>query len=158
VSTIDPAPVYTTIADALSLFVAWREEGLTLAFTNGCFDLLHPGHVATICFASQQAHRLVVGVNSDRSLASLKDRRPLISDKARAGMIASLRFVDAVLLFDDESVRDTVAAIQPDVLVKGGDYKRREEVVGHDLVERVEIAPVVDGVSTTQLISRIQGK
>ena len=133
----------------------------TLVFTNGCFDLLHPGHVAYLHAAQALGDALVVGVNTDDSVRRLDkgEDRPLRGQDDRALVLAALESVDAVCLFDEDTPRELVAALLPDVLVKGGDYAV-EEVVGREEVEaaggRVEIIPFVEGYSTTELIRRIR--
>ena len=136
-----------------------RERGETIVFTNGCFDLLHLGHVNLIRHARRQGQCLVVGVNSDSSTRKLKGPgRPINTEDVRARVLASLTDVDYVVIFDEVSVLPLIRAVRPDVLVKGGDYDKTG-VVGWELVEsyggRVELAPEVEGLSTTDLIQRI---
>jgi len=136
-----------------------RAEHQTIAFTNGCFDLLHLGHVELVRHASAQGDVLVVGVNSDKSVRELKGPgRPINSEGVRARVLASLSDVDYVVLFDEASVLSLVKEVRPDVLVKGGDYGK-EGVVGHEFIEsyggKVELAPKVEGFSTTELIEKI---
>ena len=136
----------------------WREQGLRVGFTNGCFDILHPGHVKVLTAARGACDRLIVGLNSDASVRRLKgSERPLQNERARAEVLAALEAVDLVMIFAEDTPIDLVARIKPRVLVKGGDYAR-EQVVGHDVVEGyggevllVEIAP---GFSTTSLVAR----
>jgi D-beta-D-heptose 7-phosphate kinase/D-beta-D-heptose 1-phosphate adenosyltransferase len=136
----------------------WREQGLRIGFTNGCFDILHPGHVKVLTAARGACDRLVVGLNSDASVKRLKgSERPLQNERARAEVLAALEAVDVVAIFAEDTPIDLIARIKPRVLVKGGDYTR-ERVVGHDVVESyggevvlVEIAP---GFSTTSLVAR----
>ena len=121
-----------TIVDCVA---AWRREGFTVGFTNGCFDLLHPGHVQLLCEARSHCDKLVVGLNSDASVKRLKGAtRPVQSEAARATVMAGLAFVDAVVLFDEDTPIELIGRVQPDVLVKGADY-RIDQVVGRDLVE-----------------------
>jgi D-beta-D-heptose 7-phosphate kinase/D-beta-D-heptose 1-phosphate adenosyltransferase len=127
--------------------------------TNGCFDLLHPGHVALLEAARQQADRLLVGLNSDRSVRQLKgEGRPLINQRDRARMLAALECVDYVVIFEETSVVGLVERVLPDVLVKSAEYTV-EEVVGHEVVERhggrVALAPVEPGYSTTRLLEKL---
>ena len=136
-----------------------RKHGETVAFTNGVFDLLHLGHVELIRFASQQADCLVVGMNSDRSVRELKGpSRPINTEDIRAQTMASLPHVDYVVVFDEVSVLPLIKELQPDVLVKGGDYDE-SGVVGYDFVTsyggQVKLAPQVEGLSTTEIIRRI---
>jgi D-beta-D-heptose 7-phosphate kinase/D-beta-D-heptose 1-phosphate adenosyltransferase len=136
-----------------------RSRGQTVAFTNGCFDLLHLGHVELIRHAGRQADLLVVATNTDRSTKELKGPdRPINTEDVRTRILAALSDVDYVVLFDEKSVLPLIKELRPDVLVKGGDYGK-EGVVGHDFVEsyggRVELAPRVEGLSTTELVERI---
>lgn len=131
-----------------------------LVFTNGCFDLLHPGHVAYLDEARRLGDRLVVGVNTDASMRRLKGpSRPLVPERDRARVLAGLASVDAVTLFDEDTPAELVAALRPDVLVKGGDYTP-ETIVGRDTVEgdggEVRVIPFLPGYSTTDLLRRIQ--
>ena len=131
-----------------------------LVFTNGCFDLLHPGHVLYLHEARALGDALVVGLNTDASVRRLKGPdRPLVEEDARAIVLAGLGCVDAVTLFDEDTPRELVAALLPDVLVKGGDYAP-EAVVGREEVEaaggEVRILPFVAGHSTTEIVRRIR--
>lgn len=135
-----------------------KAEGKTLAFTNGCFDILHRGHVTYLTFARNQADALVVGVNSDASVKRNKGPdRPINPEDDRASVLASLRPVDYVVLFDEDEPRDLIAKILPDVLIKGRDWAHY--VSGRDVVEanggRVVLADMVEGRSTTDMIERI---
>lgn len=137
-----------------------RAAGQRIAMTNGCFDLLHPGHVASLQFARRQGDCLVVGLNSDESIRGLKGAgRPVVDQRGRAEMLAALACVDYVVLFDETSVEGLVGQILPDVLVKSAQYAG-SEVVGHQIVERhggrVVRCPIQEGYSTTQLIERIR--
>jgi D-beta-D-heptose 7-phosphate kinase/D-beta-D-heptose 1-phosphate adenosyltransferase len=138
-----------------------RPRSGRLVFTNGCFDLLHPGHVLYLDEARRLGDALIVGVNTDASVRRLKgEGRPVVEEDARALVLAGLAAVDAVTLFDEDTPRELIAALQPDVLVKGGDY-RREDVVGGAEVERaggeVRILQFVPGHSTTDLVRRMAG-
>ncbi len=148
-----------TPAGAAARVARWRAEGLRIGFTNGCFDLLHPGHVSLLAQARAACDRLVVGLNSDASVARLKGAdRPIQSETARSQVLASLAPVDLVVVFDEDTPLALIEALRPDVLVKGADY-RRDEVVGGDLVEswggRVLLAKLAPGHSTTRTIARI---
>jgi D-beta-D-heptose 7-phosphate kinase/D-beta-D-heptose 1-phosphate adenosyltransferase len=137
----------------------WRRGGRKIGFTNGCFDLLHPGHVSLLKQAKAACDRLVVGLNSDASVARLKgDGRPVQSEAARATVLASLEPVDAVVIFDDETPLALIEALRPDVLVKGADYKM-SEVVGASFVKahggRVLLADIKPGFSTSATIARL---
>jgi len=133
----------------------------TLVFTNGCFDLLHPGHVSCLYQAAQYGDQLVVAINSDCSVRLLGkgDNRPLISEQDRTIVLAALEFVDAVCLFDEVTPIELIKKLEPDVLVKGADY-HHDEVVGHEVVGqrggRVVLVPLLEGYSTTDLIARMR--
>jgi len=138
-----------------------RAAGARVVFTNGCFDLLHPGHVRYLAAARALGDVLVVGVNSDASVRRLKGPgRPILRVEERAEVLAALAAVDHVIVFADDTPRALVAAVAPDVLVKGGDWAEddivgREEVLAHG--GRVERIPLVPGASTSELIRRIRG-
>jgi D-beta-D-heptose 7-phosphate kinase/D-beta-D-heptose 1-phosphate adenosyltransferase len=147
---------------AADCVAAWRREGLTVGFTNGCFDLLHPGHVQLLCEARSHCDRLVVGLNSDASVKRLKGpSRPVQPEAARSIVLAGLAFVDAVILFADDTPRELIALIKPDVLVKGADY-RIDQVVGHEVVEsyggKVVLVDLVPDSSTTLIIDRLKAE
>lgn len=137
---------------------SWRNAGLRIGFTNGCFDLLHPGHLKVLAEARAACDRLVVGLNSDASTRRLKGpSRPVQDETSRAQMLAALEAVDLVTLFDEDTPIELIKKIKPHVLVKGGDYKR-ETVVGHEIVEayggEVLIVETLPGQSTTRLVER----
>ncbi len=148
-----------TPAGAVERVARWREEGLRIGFTNGCFDLLHPGHVSLLAQARAACDRLVVGLNSDASVARLKGPdRPIQGEAARSQVLASLATVDLVVVFEEDTPLALIEALRPDVLIKGADYSR-DRVVGGDLVEswggRVVLAKLAPGHSTTGTIARI---
>lgn len=143
----------------------WRREaaaaGHTVVFTNGCFDLLHRGHVDLLEQAAALGDRLLVALNDDASVTRLKgEGRPLVPAPDRAAVVAALRAVDAVVLFAEDTPRELIRELLPDVLVKGADY-RREEVVGGDEVTaaggRVVLVDLTPGRSTTGLVERLSG-
>ena len=147
-----------TFEEALRRRAAARALSQTFVFTNGCFDILHPGHVALLAHAKRLGHYLMVGVNSDRSVRALKGRgRPVQREADRAALLAALTGVDGVFIFDEETPLVVIEALKPDVLVKGGDYKP-EDVVGRDVVVasggRVEIFPLVGDHSSSRLVSK----
>lgn len=144
---------------AVERVAAWRAQGLRVGFTNGCFDLLHPGHVSLLAQARGACDRLIVGLNTDASVRGLKgDGRPVNSEMARAVVLAALETVDAVVLFAEETPLKLIEAIRPDVLVKGADYTI-DRVVGADFVQkhggRVVLVDLVPGQSTTGTIQRM---
>lgn len=136
-----------------------RGEGKRLVFTNGCFDLLHPGHVRYLYQARALGDALVVALNSDRSVRALKgEGRPILSQRERAEVMAALESVDYVTIFDEETPRELIAVLLPDILVKGGDWPI-QQIVGREEVEaaggKVLSLPYVEGLSTTDIIERI---
>lgn len=136
-----------------------RDEGLRLVFTNGCFDILHVGHVDYLARARALGDRLLVAINSDRAVRRLKgESRPVNNERDRARVLAALAAVDYVLIFDADSPRALIAELLPDVLAKGGDYNL-DEIHGREEVEqsggRVVALPFVEGASTTSIIEKI---
>jgi len=137
----------------------WRFKGKKLVFTNGCFDLLHPGHIDYLCRARELGDLLIIGLNTDASVRRLKGpSRPILDEESRALILASLSFVDAVIFFDEDTPIGLIREVQPDILVKGGDYVA-EQVVGYDVVTAkggsVIILPFVEGFSTTSIEQKI---
>lgn len=135
----------------------WKD--MKVVFTNGCFDILHRGHIEYLSKAADMGDVLVVGLNTDASVRRLKgEGRPVNNEESRALVLASLSFVDAVVLFDEDTPYELIKAIHPDVLVKGADYKV-EDIVGYDIVTSyggiVETVPLVEGCSTTKLITML---
>ncbi|HXQ06425.1 MAG TPA: D-glycero-beta-D-manno-heptose-7-phosphate kinase [Bradyrhizobium sp.] len=136
----------------------WRKQGLRIGFTNGCFDILHPGHVKVLTAARGACDRLIVGLNSDASVQRLKgDGRPVLDERARAEVLAALEAVDLVVIFEEDTPIKLITQIKPSTLVKGGDYSRAQ-VVGHEIVEahggEVLLVEVLPGFSTTSLVNR----
>ncbi|MEA3425373.1 MAG: D-glycero-beta-D-manno-heptose 1-phosphate adenylyltransferase [Bacteroidota bacterium] len=149
-----------TLPQLQAQIASWRVTHKTIAFTNGCFDILHEGHIASLSQAAAEADYLVVGVNSDNSTKRLKGPdRPVNNEHSRALMLASLSIVDAVVIFEEDTPLQLITAILPDVLVKGGDYTL-EQIVGAKEVManggRVVINPILPGFSTTSIIQQIK--
>jgi D-beta-D-heptose 7-phosphate kinase/D-beta-D-heptose 1-phosphate adenosyltransferase len=147
-------------ASAAAQADAWRRKSLRVGFTNGCFDLLHPGHVGLLRQARGACDRLIVGLNNDASVRRLKgEGRPIQTAAARATVLASMSTVDLVVVFDEDTPQALIEALRPDVLVKGADYARRN-VVGADFVEsyggKVILADLVEGLSTTATIAAMK--
>jgi D-beta-D-heptose 7-phosphate kinase/D-beta-D-heptose 1-phosphate adenosyltransferase len=146
--------------DRIKLRVAeWRSSGETIVFTNGCFDLLHVGHIALLEDCRRFGSKLILGLNADASVCRLKGpTRPIVSERERARVMAALAAVDAVVLFEEDTPLELIRALRPDVLVKGGDYTI-DTVVGHEEViahgGRVEIVPTVEGFSTTNIVKTL---
>jgi D-glycero-beta-D-manno-heptose 1-phosphate adenylyltransferase len=137
----------------------WKQDNLKVVFTNGCFDLLHPGHVDYLSRARKLGDRLVIGLNSDSSVSRLKGQnRPINNENDRAFMLAAYSFIDAIILFEEDTPYNLISVVKPHYLVKGGDYSP-ETVVGADIVEnlggKVIILPFIDGYSSSKLISII---
>jgi D-beta-D-heptose 7-phosphate kinase/D-beta-D-heptose 1-phosphate adenosyltransferase len=132
-----------------------KEQGKRIVFTNGCFDILHVGHVRYLREAKALGDVLVVGINSDDSVGMLKPGRPVNPQDQRAEVLASLVMVDYVTVFDEETPYDLINLLKPDVLVKGGDWKK-EDIVGADLVPEVHSLPFTSGMSTTNIINKIR--
>ncbi len=138
----------------------WRMQGKKVVFTNGCFDILHLGHVDYLSKAADFGDYLVIGLNTDASVSKLKGlSRPVNPEQARAGILASLFFVSAVVLFDQDTPYDLIKKVQPDVLVKGSDYKA-EDIVGYDIVKarggKVVTIDFLEGYSTSSIIDRLR--
>jgi D-beta-D-heptose 7-phosphate kinase / D-beta-D-heptose 1-phosphate adenosyltransferase len=147
-----------TSAALLQRVVRWRAAGQRIVFTNGCFDLLHVGHLALLEHAKRLGDCLVVALNTDRSIRTLKGiGRPIISEESRAKLVAALPCVDAVVLFDEDTPLNLIGAVRPNVLVKGGDYTE-DEVVGAREIKswggQVRLVPLVEGLSTTAILKR----
>ena len=149
-----------SLHDATLKFGRAHRGDQRVVFTNGCFDLLHPGHIQTLEAARGLGDALVVGINSDASVRELKGNgRPVVCEQERAEILAALEGVDAVVIFDDLTPRETIAALLPDVLVKGGDWPG-DQIIGRDEVEaaggRVASVPVVPSYSTTAILQSIR--
>ncbi len=147
--------------EAATMIDIWHYMGLKVVFTNGCFDIIHFGHVNYLSRAANLGSRMVVGLNSDSSVKKLKgDARPVQDEMSRAHMLASMFFVDAVVIFNEDTPYELIKTLQPDILVKGSDYTI-DKIVGADIVMqrggRVETMDFVDGYSTSNVINKIKG-
>jgi len=131
-----------------------RAEGKKIVFTNGCFDILHAGHVRYLKQARKLGDVLIVGLNSDRSVSAIKPGRPINSEKNRAEVLAGLAAVDYVVVFSEKTPYSLIKALKPDILVKGGDWKK-EDIVGSDIAKETYSLPFVKGISTTKIIEKI---
>lgn len=139
----------------------WRFKNKKIVFTNGCFDLLHLGHIEYLSKAADLGDLLIIGLNSDKSVQKIKaEGRPVQDQESRATILASLQVVDAVILFDEETPYDLIQKIQPEVLVKGSDYTE-EEIIGYDIVKakggKIKTLDFLDGYSTTIIENKIKG-
>ncbi|MDQ3292762.1 MAG: D-glycero-beta-D-manno-heptose 1-phosphate adenylyltransferase [Bacteroidota bacterium] len=152
--------IYPNVSAALPSIRQWQTSGNTIVFTNGCFDILHLGHVDYLEKARQLGNKLILGLNTDASVSRLKGpERPLQDEMSRARVMASLLFVDMVILFAEDTPYELIAAVKPDILVKGDDYTI-ENIVGHDLVQNnggtVKTITLVKGYSTTNIVEKIK--
>ena len=139
---------------------AWKQAGEDVVFTNGCFDIIHRGHIEVLARTADLGSKFIIGLNSDSSIQKLKgEDRPIIDEQARAILLAALSFVDAVVLFSEETPINLISTLIPDVLAKGGDYEI-ETIVGHEIVQNnggeVILVPFVDGFSSTTIIDKIK--
>ncbi|MGB6832671.1 MAG: D-glycero-beta-D-manno-heptose 1-phosphate adenylyltransferase [Candidatus Acidiferrum sp.] len=153
-------PEILTLEEAIVRFGREKRNGRRIVFTNGCFDLLHPGHIGSLEQARALGDALIVGVNSDASVRQLKgEGRPVLPEGERAEILAALECVDAVVIFAELTPREVIAGLLPDVLVKGGDWPS-DQIVGREEVEaaggRVVSIPVVPGYSTTEILRKIR--
>jgi D-beta-D-heptose 7-phosphate kinase/D-beta-D-heptose 1-phosphate adenosyltransferase len=133
-----------------------RKNGGKVVFTNGCFDVIHVGHIRYLKEAKALGSTLMVALNSDRSAAIIKPGRPIVPERQRLEVIASLEMVDYATLFDEDTPHEIIKHLRPDVLVKGGDWKK-EDIVGSDLVPETYSLPYVEGISTTAIFDKIKG-
>jgi len=149
-----------TIDQAKAQISAWKLAGKTFSFTNGCFDILHPGHLFSLAQTAKEADYLVVGLNSDQSVQRLKGpTRPINNTQSRAIVLANLQVVDMVVVFEEDTPLDLIKTLLPDVMVKGGDYTIDEIVGAKEVIAnggKVIINPIVAGFSTTQLIEKLK--
>lgn len=150
-----------TVEAAIDECHRMREQGKRVVFTNGCFDILHPGHTRYLSSARELGDFLVVALNSDKSVRTIKGpKRPILGEEARAELIAALRCVDLVLIFDEDNPLRVITELLPHILVKGGDWAE-DEIIGADVVKRnggeVRRIPFITGFSTTAVIEKIVG-
>ncbi len=149
-----------TVSQAQSMIAALKVNGKKIAFTNGCFDIIHPGHLFSLAQAANEADFLIVGLNSDASVRKLKGpTRPINTTQSRAIVLANLIVVDAVVIFEEETPLELISTLLPDVIVKGGDYTIDQIVGSKEVIAnggKVVINPMVEGFSTTSLIDKIK--
>jgi rfaE bifunctional protein nucleotidyltransferase chain/domain len=132
-----------------------KSNGKKIVFTNGCFDIIHVGHITYLRQAKKLGDVLVVGLNSDKSVSLIKPKRPINPQYHRAEVLSSLDMVDYVTLFDEETPYELIKFLQPDILVKGGDWEK-DEIIGSDIAKETRRLPYVEGVSTSEIIDRIK--
>ena len=149
-----------SLEQAKTFMQACKTIGKTVAFTNGCFDMLHPGHLFSLAQSAKEADYLLVGLNSDASVKRLKGpERPIHNESSRASILANLVLVDVVVLFEEDTPLQLIQALLPDVLVKGGDYTIETIIGAKEVIEnggKVIINPIVEGFSTTNIIEKIK--
>lgn len=149
-----------TLPQLLAAIMGWHVTSKTIAFSNGCFDILHEGHIFSLSQAAKEADILIIGVNSDASTKRLKgNKRPINNEHSRALLLASLTIVDAVVIFEEDTPLALISAILPDVIVKGGDYTIEQIIGAKEVIAnggRIVINKIVDGFSTTSIIAKIR--
>ena len=151
-----------SLEEAISKLERWKKNLDTIVFTNGCFDLVHAGHITMLANASDLGDRMIVGLNSDRSITKLKGKeRPVLDEASRSLLLSSFKFIDLIILFDDLTPKKLIDNLCPDILVKGGDYNK-EKIVGYKKMEEIGgdviTIPLLDGFSTTNILHRILKK
>jgi rfaE bifunctional protein nucleotidyltransferase chain/domain len=161
-SKLIQSKIFKGVSALMPVLNDWRESGNRIVFTNGCFDLIHRGHVDSLTKAAGLGDRLIVGLNADVSVRQLKGSdRPLNDEQSRATILAAFQMVDAVILFEEETPYELIRSIVPDILVKGAEYQL-EEIAGHDVVlaagGRVERIGLTAGYSTSDLIKKIKDR
>lgn len=148
------------LEQSLAKIKAWKEQGFMLVFTNGCFDILHLGHVDYLEKAKDTGDKLIVGLNTDASVRLLKGPdRPINDEMSRARLLAALSFVDLVILFDEATPLELIRAVEPDILIKGNDYEIKNIVGAKFVMEnggKVITLDLIEGVSTTRIINKIK--
>ena len=150
------------IKDLSKIINEWRLNGDKIVFTNGCFDLIHLGHLEILARSADLGDKLIVGINSDLSIKKIKgNSRPIIEEDSRAKQLAAIEFIDAVILFNEDTPYDLINVLKPDVLTKGGDYKKND-IVGNQLINKehgkVVIIPLTQGYSTTSILEKIKNE
>lgn len=138
----------------------WKKSGEKIVFTNGCFDIIHRGHIEVLARTADLGDKLIVGLNSDISIQKIKGKgRPIIKEDSRAILLAALDFIDAIILFSEETPINLIKLLKPNILAKGGDYKINT-IVGHEIMKKnggeVILVPFVDGFSSTDIITKIK--
>ena len=150
------------IKDLSKILNEWRLNGDKIVFTNGCFDLIHLGHLEILARSADLGDKLIVGINSDMSIKKIKgNSRPIIEEDSRAKQLAAIEFIDAVILFNEDTPYNLINILKPDVLTKGGDYKKND-IIGNELINKelgeVVIIPLTQGYSTTSILEKIKNE
>ena len=150
------------IKDLSEIINEWRLNGDKIVFTNGCFDLIHLGHLEVLARSADLGDKLIVGINSDMSIKKIKGiSRPIIEEDSRAKQLAAIEFIDAVILFNEDTPYNLINILKPDVLTKGGDYKKNDIVVNQLINKQqgeVVIIPLTQGYSTTSILEKIKNE
>ncbi len=149
-----------SIKNLITQVNTWKQSNQKIVFTNGCFDIIHKGHIEVLARTADLGDKLIIGLNSDNSIQKLKgEKRPIIDENSRIILLAALDFVDAIILFSEETPLNLITTLKPDILAKGGDYKV-DTIVGHEVVQKnggkVVLIPFVDGFSSTNIINKIK--
>jgi D-beta-D-heptose 7-phosphate kinase/D-beta-D-heptose 1-phosphate adenosyltransferase len=150
------------IKDLSQIIKKWRLNGDKIIFTNGCFDIIHLGHLEILARSADLGDKLIVGINSDISVKKIKgNSRPIIEEDSRAKQLAAIEFIDAVILFNEDTPHNLISFINPDIITKGGDYKKND-VIGNELMNKkdgeVVIIPLTQGYSTTSILEKIKNE
>ena len=150
------------IKDLSKIINEWRLNGDKIVFTNGCFDLIHLGHLEILARSADLGDKLIVAINSDMSIKKIKgSSRPIIEEDSRAKQLAAIEFIDAVILFNEDTPYNLINILKPDVLTKGGDYKKND-IIGNELINKeqgeVVIIPLTQGYSTTSILEKIKNE
>ncbi|MEO0223894.1 MAG: adenylyltransferase/cytidyltransferase family protein [candidate division WOR-3 bacterium] len=152
----DPLKKYKNLKETKEIIDKLKSENKIVVFTNGVFDIIHPGHIELLRSAKSFGDFLILALNSDSSVKKIKgDKRPIFSLEERIKILSSIIYVDLIVSFDEETPYEVIKFLKPDILVKGGDYKI-EDVVGREFVKEVKIVPYLQGYSTTKIIERIK--
>ncbi|MDT7879834.1 MAG: adenylyltransferase/cytidyltransferase family protein [Candidatus Hydrothermia bacterium] len=152
----DPLKKYKNLKEAKEIIDKLKSENKIIVFTNGVFDIIHPGHIELLRSAKSFGDFLILALNTDSSVKKIKgDKRPIFSLNERIKILSSIVYVDLIVSFEEETPYEVIKFLKPDILVKGGDY-RIEDVIGREFVKEVKIVPYLEGYSTTKIIERIK--
>ena len=152
----DPLKKYKNLKEAKEIIDKLKSENKIIVFTNGVFDIIHPGHIELLRSAKSFGDFLILALNTDSSVKKIKgDKRPIFSLNERIKILSSIVYVDLIVSFEEETPYEVIKFLKPDILVKGGDY-RIEDVIGREFVKEVKIVPYLEGYSTTKIIKRIK--